>query len=857
MDYGARAKLTQRGQLVQRRQIADPPYLHGPRSLALPGPAPVYPSRTQVEALPTEAREVNFVFYRQASSSSVGKEEKKDAEGDVSGLTVQTPRKPSSAIATSATASTSSGAVTIHIDSKTIESKPAMDVLADTIEAHTVPDNEKFELLMRIRGAQALTNARAGDREKLVVVRLLATAIFGHTHSDSQAQSSLFLYEPDLITHIAELLQLDRGVDIQVQTASVAALDTMSRYRSKIQDVLPAVNAGVNRGILMALLRKTVSDVAQPTSTLPQAFVEALFSFITFLATHASGGNMIVGAGLVPILIQAIENRLPNRLYLVSKTMQLLDNVLYGYTNAFTLFCNARGVEILVDRIEHEVTFDIEEHTNGDTPNDAVATYGKLSVARTAVLKHTLRSVHRMMQSSGTTEGLRGLLDSSLPKSVKKIMQHRASFGPSPLALAINIMAIFVHNEPTCLPVIQEAGLPEVFYGIIEKGLEPIIEVIQSVPNALGALCLNQAGQDQLTARPNTIPSLFSIFTSEDHQRVLQEKENAVLIGTSVEELIRHHPTLKDKVFSAIKTTMARIEELGTNYIVPDDIKHWYRLQPQTPAPASTAAESTEESVAMEVDLVGPATEPTASRSEPQPSVEQSSHKDDFWGRSHDNIIISYIDVFGKFLEGFFQLVPHCRDFVADTDGLERLAKLTTLPCLPYDFANSVASDSLVQVVRTMAEAATNETLTFLVKLLQESLEECKDFSETMDEQPKLLNLVEFSGGEEEEKANAKFRKLITLHTRTSLLSDIYATAGYSHGRATQTLLQSLLGRTPNPLQELGSLHRACVWENIVFKSVLSSRTTPSHDLLTSLLGSAATAAVARSERRSRWRCEC
>ena len=65
-----------------------------------------------------------------------------------------------------------------------------------------------------------------------------------------------------------------------------------------------------------------------------------------------SSGNMIVGAGLIPVLIQAIENRLPNRLYLVSKTMQLLDNVLYGYTNALTLFCNARGVDILVDRIE-------------------------------------------------------------------------------------------------------------------------------------------------------------------------------------------------------------------------------------------------------------------------------------------------------------------------------------------------------------------------------------------------------------------------------------------------------------------------------------------------------------------------
>ena len=311
--------------------------------------------RSQVEALPTEAKEVNFVFYRQtATGKEKEKEKEKVAEVDVFESAAQTPRKPpsSSATGTAAGASTSSGAVTIHIDSKMIESKNAMDILADTVEAYNVPDSEKFELLMRIRGAQVLTNTYASDREKLVVVRLLATAIFGHTHSEQQAVSLLFLYEPDLITHVAELLQLDRGVDVQVQTAAVAALDAMSRYRAKIQDVLTAVNAGVNHGILMALLRKTVSEIAHSTSSLPQAFVEGLFSFITFLATHSSGGSMIVGAGLVPVLIQAIENRLPNRLYLVSKTMQLLDNVLYGYTNGFTLFCNARGVEILVDRIE-------------------------------------------------------------------------------------------------------------------------------------------------------------------------------------------------------------------------------------------------------------------------------------------------------------------------------------------------------------------------------------------------------------------------------------------------------------------------------------------------------------------------
>ena len=66
---------------------------------------------------------------------------------------------------------------------------------------------------------------------------------------------------------------------------------------------------------------------------------------------------------------------------------------------------------------------------------------GKVSVNRGAALKHILRSMHRMMQSSGTTEGLRGLLDSSLLQSAKKIMENRGVFGPNALAIG-NLLAI-------------------------------------------------------------------------------------------------------------------------------------------------------------------------------------------------------------------------------------------------------------------------------------------------------------------------------------------------------------------------------------------------------------------------------
>lgn len=148
------------------------------------------------------------------------------------------------------------------------------------------------------------------------------------------------------------MLQLDRAISVNVQAAVITALDAIAHMRNKIQEVLTAVNVGVNHGILMALMRKMVVDIANPESTLPQSFIDTLLSFVTYVSSHAAGGQMIVAAGLVPLLIQIIQNKLPSKLPVVSKTMTLLDNVLYGFTNSFQLFCNAHGVEAIVDRIQ-------------------------------------------------------------------------------------------------------------------------------------------------------------------------------------------------------------------------------------------------------------------------------------------------------------------------------------------------------------------------------------------------------------------------------------------------------------------------------------------------------------------------
>ena len=56
--------------------------------------------------------------------------------------------------------------------------------------------------------------------------------------------------------------------------------------------------------------------------------------------------------------------------------------------------------------------------------------------------------MHRMMQSSGTAEGLRGLIDMSLLKSIKRIMEHRGLFGPNILPLGEQCLYFLFSKHP-------------------------------------------------------------------------------------------------------------------------------------------------------------------------------------------------------------------------------------------------------------------------------------------------------------------------------------------------------------------------------------------------------------------------
>jgi E3 ubiquitin-protein ligase HUWE1 len=102
-----------------------------------------------------------------------------------------------------------------------------------------------------------------------------------------------------------------------------------------------------------------------------------------------------------------------------------------------------------------------------------------------------------------------------------------------------------------------------------------------------------------------------------------------------------------------------------------------------------------------------------------------------------------------KFLEGLFQHPSHTREFITKADGLNRFGRLTALACLPYDFANSVASDSMVQVVRSMLESSTTDVLQHLLTMVKDSLKATEDLWSGTSFGSRLLSFVDIDGAPE------------------------------------------------------------------------------------------------------------
>lgn len=217
---------------------------------------------------------------------------------------------------------------------------------------------------------------------------------------------------------------------------------------------------------------------------------------------------------------------------------------------------------------------------------------------RTALSKAMFKFIIHMMQSPGTHEGLRNLIETTLPATLRDIMEHPSALGNSIYAhgmyqvtgilfahnayadetliltiftyVAINTMTSFIHNEPTSLSILQEAKIPQTLLASLSKDIPASNDVVMNLPGAFGAICLNASGLEMFT-KDFDIKKFFDVFTSVPHVRAFQDSDIASTLGVSMDELVRHQPTLKSKVMTELGETLKTVLKMCESDAVTED----------------------------------------------------------------------------------------------------------------------------------------------------------------------------------------------------------------------------------------------------------------------------------------------
>ncbi|KAG2231174.1 hypothetical protein INT48_002955 [Thamnidium elegans] len=651
--------------------------------------------------------------------------------------------------------------------------KDDIDIFLQLVKEYDIPKEYQFELANRIRIAKHINQSDV--RRKLLGIRILAICIMSHAISEVTAQNKVFIYEPYLISQLAELISPENNVHPDIQTFVLYALDGITRHRNKLSEVLTAVNASANHGTMMQILRKTNSNDAYS-----QCFLDALFTFVSYLLQTQPGGQMLMSAGVIPTLVQIVGNHHYTQLKSIAKVVGLIDTIVNSFATSFSAFCNANGLDTLLNRIKMEV----ETCCSQAVQDESFAPHDRLSTIK-AMLKFLLR----MMDSSGTTDGLRNLIDSSLPQSLKMIMENPKLFGNSIFAIAINVSTTFIHNEPTSLPILQEAKLPQSFLHTISIYENPNNEVLMAAVNAFGAMCLNSQGLEMFNVE-KPLPHFFDLMTSYDFLRNPMDVDSATGLGSTMDELIRHHPSLKPTVLQCVTAMIKKVLVMGSDTDgVGKSSDNSHLLQVRSDSAEPVAAVTDEEEKAEKIEC----------------------------------LLVSYIDLVSRFLEGLFQNQSNIKEFVEEGCP-EMLLNYYSLPLLPANFSVTIASDSLSYLFRMISEVSPLPTVFAIVAKVKESIrfitENMQDYNKSM-----LIDFVDVKQQETDkiERGNRVLRQMIELHGYVGLLSNICCSSVLSHGKNGASLVTEFLSepKEENIIQLLGQLHRAMTWENLLLKEAL------------------------------------
>ena len=796
------------------------------------------------------------------------------------------------------------GMKSLEIPSSKFSSASPISVLNDNLAG--LPKDAQYELLTRVRVANAMTTSLS-TRQELLAVRLLALTNLAYVYPDATFQQKVLQQDSDeprrlqLTYQLADLLQPpgngDSGIPLHLQTVALGTLESLTKHKSRAADVCAALNINVNHGILLQTLKKAAKGLASEDDTSEDhlanhtQWCDALFSLLDALPTSSPRtSETLIAAGLFDVLIDMLKLRTDKAERYHYKVLTFLNTIVYTVRDAFQTLANAKGLDTISDLLDYEVVSSLERAKAGEgipmAWRNQVIDY-QIPYFQQQTLRWVFKFVNHMMSHGGGTFDrlLRNLIDSpQLLGGLKSVIVDPKVFGASIWSGGVNVLSSFIHNEPTSYGIIAEAGLSKGFLesvsaetiqepepdntmkdaaspdgedqtqstdhapaspaleqfntrlsslrsedrrGPLAQGILAAGDAILVIPQAFGAICLNNSGLN-LFLRSSAMSTFFEVFESPEHLKSMSgESDLPRALGNSFDELVRHYPQLKEPVMQSVLLMIDRVFVLCHSRASKQSLgaKLWINAGNGNPEVAGGISALSGKPLALGPQDRTPLRQNSDVIMEDADGDHQGSTS--IADSTADETTAAYVGTVMKFLCGFFENSNICASFI-NALGVEPVLEYATLPSLQYDFNNQYASQEMSRVIHMLVESKPHIVMPSLVRRTQREVDVLEPLCDQKDGSPYFAKyttpnqaVTEVTDGSFVDGTTI-VKSLVAVHTLCNILFEAFSPPIYnsrtSHTIFTQVNLTDMYVKL---IKSLGRLHRVCVWEEILLQKAM------------------------------------
>ncbi|KAH9385126.1 E3 ubiquitin-protein ligase HUWE1 [Nematocida major] len=392
----------------------------------------------------------------------------------------------------------------------------------------TVPKQEQRRFVHAVRQNELLEQI-----DKLKIIRMLAfSALVYYSYTDLPIDSEFINRD------IPEVLNIINTESYEMREAALTMVDSIFRMRIRHSSVISAMSAQSHEGMIMNLLKKIVNE------ELPEHFVVAFFNFLSSCFASAQCVSALFSAGIVQYVYNTLRDRADISYKKKMRLVMGANTFLFTLPAPFTWFISENGMGVLSKQLLAAV----------ETVLGSIEDYDLLMY-----INSIMKIVSQLFKNVGTVEAMRGFLEGEFPKAITQILFHSEKFTPSILAYLFSTVSDYIHNEPSNLLFVVEAGIFEGFVMCMKKELTSCPDLLLEFPNIIEAFFLN-AELIRKIEEANILDKIFQGFEMPNMCNIIMSYDIASTYGVFLENLVRHYPVVSASVKERIYNTMKNLE---------------------------------------------------------------------------------------------------------------------------------------------------------------------------------------------------------------------------------------------------------------------------------------------------------